>query len=72
MAMNSVRMRSVLCQMTPEMIEALDDLVEKKLFPSRNEAIRLACRDMILEHRKLCIEIKRLHLTEIIEEINLM
>jgi len=30
-------------------IEALDDLVKKKLYPNRAEAIRMAVRDFIFE-----------------------
>jgi Arc/MetJ-type ribon-helix-helix transcriptional regulator len=35
----------------PSYIEGLDRLVEEKLYPHRNEAIRLAIRDLLKYHK---------------------
>ena len=33
-----------------QMLEELDELVKKGVFPSRSEAVRVAIRDLILKH----------------------
>jgi len=40
-------MKRVNCQLQEKFVEFLDKLVELELYPSRNEAIRLAVKDFI-------------------------
>jgi Predicted transcriptional regulators containing the CopG/Arc/MetJ DNA-binding domain and a metal-binding domain len=34
-----------------KMVKAIDDLVDKKLYSSRGECIRIAIHDMLMEHK---------------------
>ncbi len=40
-------MESITIRVPQAYIEGLDDLVEKKMYPSRSEAIRAAMRDLL-------------------------
>ena len=42
-------MKSVLIQLPRRWIRDLDDLVDRKLYANRNEAIRAAVRDLLRE-----------------------
>lgn len=46
-------MKAVVVQMPPKMIRECDELVKAKYYPNRNELIRLAVRDLLLNHRKI-------------------
>ncbi|MEM2592544.1 MAG: ribbon-helix-helix domain-containing protein [Thermofilaceae archaeon] len=46
-------MKVVTVHLPEAYIEALDELVRKKLYPNRAEAIRMAVRDMIMKEASL-------------------
>ena len=72
MSMNAVKMKGIYIKVTPEMNRALSDLVDAKLYPSKNEAIRVAIRDLILTHREVNIKLRTLHFEEVIDTISEM
>ena len=47
------QMKSVLVRIPEALAKLLDELVSENRFPSRNEAIREAIRDLLKEEKKL-------------------
>lgn len=45
----TARMRAVTVSLPEAYLEALDELVRRRLYPNRAEAIRIAVRDLIRE-----------------------
>ena len=45
-------MKAVVVQMPPKMIQECDELVKAKYYPNRNELIRIAVRDLLLNHKE--------------------
>jgi antitoxin ParD1/3/4 len=46
-------MKKVLVQLPEAYIEGLDNLVSKHFYPNRNEAIRMAVRDLLKLHGEI-------------------
>lgn len=46
-------MRALRLLLPEPYIEMLDDLIEKKFYPNRNEAIRVAVRELLSEHEAI-------------------
>jgi len=51
MSMNAIKMKAACIQLPLKMVRAVDELVRLGLYPTRAEAIRLAVRDLLNEHR---------------------
>jgi Predicted transcriptional regulators containing the CopG/Arc/MetJ DNA-binding domain and a metal-binding domain len=51
MSMNAIKMKQFSIQLPLKMVRALDEIVQMELYASRNEAIRMAIHDLIMEHR---------------------
>ncbi len=45
-------MKAVVVQMSPKMIQECDELVKAGHYPNRNELIRMAVHDLLLNHKE--------------------
>ncbi len=46
-------MNAIVVQMTPKIVQELDESAEAGYYPNRNELVRMSVRDLLLNHKEL-------------------